>query len=280
MQKNSPSWTVSGKSRMRVHTQSPGPGEYSIVRQDPVHFYLSTSSRKDLNHSHQIPGPGSYSPSLTESSPKISYLINSFTKSLRASKTFKESTPGPGEYPFSSTFVSGPCYSILGRDSKKKESLSPGPGAYNPSLEYSLEKFPSVRIGKSKRDIAYSRFNGPGPASYSMDFSTLSGPRWKIGSSVRTMFRVNETPGPGLYKIPTAGQGISYSISPGKSKAGKIRYIESPGPGAYSPMLSESSPKAIIGTSKREIKIKSDTPGPGAYSPDLRKSGQYAMCKY
>ena len=280
MQKNSPSWTVGSKVKTRFHTQSPGPGEYSIVRQDPIHFYLSTSSRKDLNHSHQIPGPGSYSPSLTESSPKISYSLNSFTKSLRASKTFKESTPGPGEYPLGSTFVSGPSYSILGRDSKKKVVLSPGPGTYNPSSEYSLEKFPSVRIGTSKRENISSLFNGPGPASYSMDFSSLSGPKWKIGSSVRAMFKVNETPGPGLYKIPTAGQGISYSISPRKIKPGRASYIESPGPGTYSPVLSESSPRAIIGTSKREIMVKSDTPGPGTYSPDLKKSGQNAMCKY
>lgn len=163
---------------------------------------------------------------------------------------------------------------------KNKESISPGPGAYSPSVNFSLENFPSVRIGKSKREILESRFNGPGPASYSMDFSSLSGPKWKIGSSVRKMFKVSETPGPGLYKIPTAGEGISYSFSPGKRHMDNVKKSETPGPGTYSPTQSENSPRAVIGTSKRDNKLLTTTPGPGTYNPELRKSGQYAVCKY
>lgn len=72
MQRKTPSWTVAGKGRTRAHTQTPGPGEYSIEQTNPIRFYLSTSSRKNLNHSHQIPGPGSYSPFVNENSPKIS----------------------------------------------------------------------------------------------------------------------------------------------------------------------------------------------------------------
>jgi hypothetical protein len=165
---------------------------------------------------------------------------------------------------------------MKGKNINQKQSTMPGPSSYYPSIDFSIEKFPSYRIGTSKREMNFNRFNGPGPASYSLDFSTLSGPKWKIGNSVRKMFRMSETPGPDVYKIPPPNTGVSYSISPSKS----IKKInETPGPGTYSPTNSEKSPRPVIGTGKRETKVFNTTPGPGTYDPDAKAFSQKAVCK-
>ena len=168
-------------------------------------------------------------------------------------------------------------YSIKGKNLKSKSPLVPGPGAYHPSIDQLIEKVPSYRIGTSKRELNLSRFNNPGPASYSMDFTSLSGPKWKIGSSMRGIQKKNETPGPDLYNLPCPNSGLSYSISPSKLIS---KPISTPGPGAYSPTHHENSPRAVIGRSQREIKFTSSTPGPGSYDPDFKVSAQKAMCNF
>ena len=168
-------------------------------------------------------------------------------------------------------------YSIKGKDLKTKSPLVPGPGAYNPSIDFSTEKVPSYGIGKSKRELNLSRFNNPGPASYSMDFTSLSGPKWKIGNSMRVMLKKSDTPGPDVYTLPGPGPGLSYSISPSKQTSKPIR-TPGPGPGAYSPVHVASSPRAVIGSSKREIKFTNTTPGPGSYAPSLKDSTQNTVC--
>jgi hypothetical protein len=277
MKNISQSSLVNGKLKPRGKTLSPGPGEYTITRTEPTRFYLSTASRNDLRSSLDLPGPGSYSPSMSESSPRISYFICSFAKSLRESQTLKDSTPGPGQYPSKLGTSPGPMYSMKGKTHKSKIPTVPGPGAYDPSLDYSCEKFPSYRIGTSKRETNINRFNGPGPASYSMDLTSLSGPKWKIGNSMRKMFRQTETPGPDVYNVPGPSPGISYSISPSKLIT---KPSCTPGPGSYSPSHSQNSPRVFIGTGKRETKFNSSTPGPGSYDPESKASTQRAMCKF
>ena len=72
MQNISNSSSVNSRLKPKGKTLSPGPGEYTITRTEPTRFYLSTSTRNDLRASLTLPGPGSYSPSISESSPRIS----------------------------------------------------------------------------------------------------------------------------------------------------------------------------------------------------------------
>ena len=188
----------------------------------------------------------------------------------------KNATPSPADYKITPN-PTGPSYSIQGKDKSKSknESPTPGPSDYYPSSDLSLERFPSVRIGRSKRNFIIKDQRNPGPGSYSMDLSMYSGPKWRFGGSKRRTFAVNDTPGPGMYTVSAPKSSIAYSISPSKYR---IKPSITPGPGAYSPSKAEGSPKAVIGTSKRETASPEPTPGPGAYNPEIRRSQQGTVC--
>ena len=147
--------------------------------------------------------------------------------------------------------------------------------------ETSLERFPSVRIGRSKRSFKSHSGNNPGPGSYSIDLSTLSGPKWRFTSSSRQALQEpkNINPGPGSYKVLDSNSGIAYTISLSKKL---IKRNNTPGPGSYSiEKIRDSSPSAIIGSTERDTKrTNSITPGPGAYNTKTEKSKQSTMCKY
>lgn len=162
----------------------------------------------------------------------------------------------------------------------KNKFPTPGPGSYDPMPETSLERFPSVRIGRSKRSFNSELVNSPGPGSYSMDLSTISGPKWRFTTSSRqaSLESKNINPGPGSYKISASGSGIAYTISLSKKL---IKRNNTPGPGSYSiEKIRDNSPSAIIGSTERDLKANSRTPGPGAYNIEIEKSKQSTMCKY
>lgn len=166
---------------------------------------------------------------------------------------------------------------MASRSSNNRFSPTPGPGSYDPMHETSLERFPSVRIGRSKRVFhTESSGLGPGPASYSMDLSTMSGPKWRFTTSSRQASLENQIPGPGAYQISSLKSGIAYTISLSKKA---MKYNDSPGPGSYLIEKRESSPSALIGSSERHRNSKSFTPGPGAYNVDIEKHRQSSMCK-
>ena len=80
----------------------------------------------------------------------------------------------------------------------------PGPGKYDPKADYILEKSPSVALGKSEKkfesDVEKNNKNLPGPGSYSKP-TTLTGPKWGFGSSLRAPEKEKIVPGPGAYNI-------------------------------------------------------------------------------
>ena len=87
-----------------------------------------------------------------------------------------------------------------GRDMKNKESIVPGPGSYDPSIEILFESFPKYKIGRSKR--VFNEFNKitPGPGSYSLSLSENS-PKTVFGTSKRDPSPpiTSCSPGPGAY---------------------------------------------------------------------------------
>ena len=71
MHKSSPSWTIPARQRHKAKEPTPGPGEYVINPMDPIKFPISTSLRTNIQAEKDSPGPGSYSPAVSASSPKI-----------------------------------------------------------------------------------------------------------------------------------------------------------------------------------------------------------------
>ena len=70
---------------------------------------------------------------------------------------------------------------------KSGADKSPGPGAYNPKLEYLKENLGGVKIGTGTRDSKGALPGGkevPGPGAYVIS-GTMSGPAFGIGTSHR-----------------------------------------------------------------------------------------------
>lgn len=188
-------------------------------------------------------------------------------------------TPGPSDYQSNSSYFNGPKFTIASKKAKQFYSPSPGPGSYNPSNEVSYERFPSVRIGRARRDLlpTKNKESSPGPASYSVDLSSISGPKWKFNTTLRKSTERSESPGPGQYNTPSVSSGISYTISLSKKF---VKRDLTPGPGAYSPRRKETSPSAILGSSMRESRNKVTTPGPGSYDWGIERCKQSSVCKF
>lgn len=95
--------------------------------------------------------------------------------------------------------MTAPSYSMgYKKDLKQGNSNAPGPGAYNPRVEYAKENIGGVRIGTSTRD-SKGMLGGkdvPGPGQYNSS-GNLGGPAYGIGSGSRATLKKDHTPGPG-----------------------------------------------------------------------------------
>ena len=81
----------------------------------------------------------------------------------------------------------------------------PGPGSYNPRVDYAKENLGTVKIGTGTRDQGKALPGGkdaPGPGQYTLGTS-LSGPAFGIGTSQRDESKGQDIPGPGQYHVPT-----------------------------------------------------------------------------
>ena len=100
---------------------------------------------------------------------------------------------------------------------------SPGPGQYNPKIDYAKENLGSVRIGTGKRDNGGALPGGkdiPGPGQYTVG-TALGGPAFGIGSSQRedggAAKQKDGVPGPGSYRLPTHIANLPKYIMPDRS---------------------------------------------------------------
>jgi len=116
-------------------------------------------------------------------------------------------TPGPGSYYYDKGIGDGkPKHVIVSRKADPsqtaKDKSQPGPGAYQPSWNFSKKSEPKIGMGTSSRDGFYKPSDAPGPGFYDTR-QKLGGPKWGFGSSARTErnSKANE-PGPGSYNLP------------------------------------------------------------------------------
>lgn len=139
---------------------------------------------------------------------------------------------GDGVPGYSITSRRPDCRVLPGQD-------TPGPGNYNPSLEYSRKSAPKYRVGRtSKSKIANIYGDVPAPNSYkpSSQFVKTQAAAWGMGSNKR----------PGLSQI-----------------------LDTPGPGSYNPAQPKKEGPMLRGRSQFFLK---ESPGPSTYSPDVRGS--------
>ena len=120
---------------------SPGPGAYdnhlTFSNAKPQSPRFSMTPRRNLSTHGFTPGPGAYTPAMAGSAtaPKSGIGIGE-----RFSSKSKEPLPGPGQYDpridFSSLKEGTPAYSLTARRHDKINGASfPGPGAYSPQCE-------------------------------------------------------------------------------------------------------------------------------------------------
>jgi len=269
-------------------TKVPGPGAYDqttlVANQTSPAYRIGTSKRDELYRSGEVPGPGQYStrPSSAfnkDSGPKYGFGTSDRNELNAMSKTL----PGPGTYAVKGTFESpGKGTSLVPRrpdSALLSASRSPGPGAYNPSLNDKPQQ-PAYRIGSASRDgYSRERVGTPGPGNYNPRL-IQSQQNIRIGTSMRSpMSEGAKTPGPGSYALsPKIGEGPKYIINPRRDDVAKTqhaRYV--PGPGAYTPSVEfakTKSPAIRMGTSSRDGFYETKTnPGPGQYDVRGRIGG-------
>ena len=114
-----------------------------------------------------------------------------------------KNTPGPGNYnPVA--LKESPSFSLRSRPVDKVVERAPGPGRYDPKTEYVLESPARVALGRSEKncetEIEKNNKTIPGPGTYSKP-TTLAGPKWGFGSSMRAQEKDQKVPGPGAYNI-------------------------------------------------------------------------------
>jgi hypothetical protein len=71
------------------------------------------------------------------------------------------------------------------RNSKSGKNTMPGPGQYNPRVDYAKENLGGVKIGTSPRGFKYNNEGVPGPGNYNVH-GRLGGPAYGIGSGSRS----------------------------------------------------------------------------------------------
>jgi len=205
--KEGPAFSAGSRAPRDSHkapaTLTPGPGAYNHEDAAAVvtkfggspKFGFGSASR-DGPDTHNIPGPGQYSPAHQEkASPR-----HGFGSSTRAaSSSPRLGSPGPGAYTLSPRLGSeGPKFTASGRRDAMKQHPVPGPGAYQDAHHHSAPVSPRYGFGSSTRSAPKLSMT-PGPGNYDGHSKDLHrGHQHSFGS--RNNIKLdNGTPGPGAH---------------------------------------------------------------------------------
>ena len=171
----------------------PGPGQYTTDNYDPIlkklpDIKIGKANRfSTSNLFEDNPGPGQYD------NDKVKYVkVNKPSWKIGTSKRKPLSdivdSPGPGEYNISKNIGDGaPHYSMRIKDKDGGvRFITPGPGRYNNDELHTFKRYPSWKIGTSKRDDSLKRqiregFPGVGTYQY-FDKHLLSAPKYGFGT--------------------------------------------------------------------------------------------------
>jgi hypothetical protein len=105
---------------------------------------------------------------------------------------------------------------------------------------------------------------GPGPASYESNNSSMLKSGFSIGKAKRDE-KAKQTPGPGKYEFKILSHSFSARFGTEPKKTLQV-LNDNPGSNAYSPGLAKASPAFTFGIKYKEM-IDRPAPGPADYSP-------------
>ena len=122
---------------------------------------------------------------------------------------------------------------------KYKDSL-PGPNIYNPKTDAVMKTMAKTSLGFGKKyDLALPSSKGPGPGSYALPNRAIEGPKFVMGSKLKSTLERNiDVPGPGEYQ-PNFNMNFkrdgSYSLGTGQRQYPPPlrKQNDFPGPGSY-----------------------------------------------
>lgn len=114
-----------------------------------------------------------------------------------------------------------PSYTMGYKKQNKSNEFAPGPGAYNPALNYSKENLGGVKIGTSKRQDLLSS-DAPGPGNYNIS-AGINSSSYAFGTGSRRDNKMDPTPGPGHYKAPCYVGNVPRYCIPDRNES--LRYI-------------------------------------------------------
>jgi len=191
--------------------ENPGPGSYTPILTDrprATAVRIGTAERSHSAERVKTPGPCDYDTDTMWRKPRMSAVIGT------SKRTFTENTPtpGPGAYDIPLKILTGPKYPMGLKYGDFKKDKHPGPGEYTPSVKFIKRRAPSVRVGTSKRNDPSKNRKSPGPGAYDLRSQKFSGPKWLFTTTDRTEKSLATEPGPGSYNIPTRfGEVPSYT---------------------------------------------------------------------
>ncbi|KAM3134208.1 Outer dense fiber protein 3-like protein 2 [Paramecium bursaria] len=266
---------------------TPGVGNYDPDRptnMKPPTWKIGSEQRGKLGQI-RAPGPGQYEQKedvIKRKKPEFSFGGKYYHQ------TASQITPGPGAYDpderkllqSASSFSIRPRLQPGGVDDYLRETKNgPGPAAYE--TNYSTLYRPSSRIGNQQRDGLYNSSKWvPGVGNYNVRPQT-SGPFHRFGGALRDNQFIKDkmTPGPGEYMIQSTLNTKATTMSTKRLGTGAD---SGPGPGQYDPsviLTKRGQPYVGIGTGiQRQNFGRSQTPGPGQYThqnPNKRRPPSY-----
>ena len=302
-------WFKSKSKRTLIYKDNTGPdigpGSYEggLFAVGPLYKFKASavflSRDKTPGPVQTIPGPGYYNPSKPSNKPREypKKLQNFGSSTRRFKKKLNEGDLGPGYY--SLEIEKRSCYSKVPFSSsnsrfKYKNSLTPGPGYYDDSLNTSLNgkggKVKNVIINKEKRFSDKKIVLTPGPGQYSdakkIGFKNKQPSAVFVSKSSRGLSVPAQIPAPGSYEIKSTignNKKKGKSIHPlynSKSKSdssigfySKVARFNSknseemqlPGPGSYETMPKSLNKGPILGKDSRFKANQDESPGPGMY---------------
>ena len=273
----------------------PGPGNYKEVKTLETKGFKWTfphearftriKPRNSKLVRLKVPGPGSYNIKnlIGTEGPKYTFNKVKYNHSDEVDENMKEKVmkyPSPGSYMEKIDYVSDmPKYTIpkFGINISKRQSISPGPWQYNPSIEFNsiFRKVTNCIMNKARGDEdeiknpKYIKRGTPGPGHYDIKNGELpQGPGYTIGHWVKKI-KIREEPGPGQYDANDNHRNKEPSYSIGKEQREddlKIKKKDNyPGPGTYNTKEVNLSPKYSFPKDITDGKKKSEVPGPGFY---------------
>ena len=261
-----PSWSFSREPRFpymktenpRIKIQQfPGPGAYSTREYMGTEGPFYTFSKLKENHelldkdelkkSKEFPCVGKYIKDIRYISDFPFYTISKTKKNIEGNEDKGPiTTPGPIYNPnkgVSSTMPKSPEYSWAlskvprdedsQRNTKKRETITPGPGEYNYKGD-NIPQGPKFTIRTLLKNIKIMDF--PGPGEYDIQKKKKdSNMGYTIGKETRgedlRIVEKEDYPGPGKYTIKDVDLVKCFTFSKSKKLANKRDSF--PGPGSY-----------------------------------------------